>query len=199
MTQPHHRIAHAHAGVNPARQTGISTLLVIVVLAVGALLLIGGSNVTKYIEGQKANNDMAELSEIRASLIDYANKHNTTFNGFTLAIGCRQQVFSENRCSDAGGGAAAGAGLTVSNGWGGAYTITITNVSSGVNNGLRLSSSLVPDAVCIKQISYQWDQWARIEVGNTAVKANIVQPIDDAAINAACAGGANTISWTVKA
>ena len=193
MTRPHYRFAHAHAGVNPARQTGISTLLVIVVLAVGALLLIGGSNVTKYIEGQKANNDMAELNEIRASLIDYANKHNTTFTGFTLAIGCRQQVFSENRCSGDG------AGLAVSNGWGGAYTFTITNVSSGVNNGLSLSSSLVPDAVCIKQISYQWDQWARIMVGNTTVKANIVQPIDDTAINSACVGGANTIVWTVKA
>lgn len=193
MTNTNHRSAHVHAGVNPARQRGISTLLVIVVLAVGALLLIGGSNVTKYIEGQKANNDMAELGEIRASLIDYANKHNSTFTGFTLNIGCRQQVFAANRCNGAA------AALTVSNGWGGAYTVTIVNVSGGVNNGLRLSSSLVPDAVCIRQISYQWDQWAFIEVGNETVKANIVQVIDDAAINDACAGGANTISWTVRA
>lgn len=193
MTQLHHRLTHAYAGVNLARQTGISTLLVIVVLAVGALLLIGGSNVTKYIEGQKANNDMAELNEIRASLIDYAIKHNTTFNGFTLAIGCRQQVFSDNRCTGEG------AGLVVSNGWGGAYTFAIANVSGGTNNGLRLSSSLVPDAVCIRQISYQWDQWARIEVGATVVKTNVVQPIDDSAINTACAGGVNTIAWTVKA
>jgi len=193
MTKTTHRFAHRHAGMTLARQQGISTLLVIVVLAVGALLLIGGSNVTKYIEGQKANNDMAELSEIRASLIDYANKHNTTFTGFTLDIGCRQQVFSANRCNGIG------AASVVSNGWGGAYTFSIVNVSSGVSNGLRLSSSLVPDAVCIKQISYQWDQWARIEVGSVAVKNTIIQMIDDTAINDACVAGANTIHWTVKA
>ena len=175
------------------RQAGISSLQIVVALAVGALLLTGGVGGFKYIEQQKVNNDMAELGDIRAGLVDFASKHNTTFTGFTLNIGCKQQVFPDTRCSGTGATAA------VSNIWGGSYSGTIVNLNSGTNNGYRLGSSGLSDNACIKEIGYQWTQWAKIEVGTTVVKANPTDPIDDDDINNACAGGTNTVYWTVKA
>lgn len=175
------------------RQAGVSGVQVVVSLAVGALILLSGIGAFKYIEQQKMNNDMAELTDIRAGLVDFASKHNTSFSAFSKDIGCKQQVFPAVRCSGTG------ASTAISNTWGGSYDFTVVNVSGGTNNGARLSSTGYSDVACAKEIGYQWDQWAKIEVGTTVVKSTATQTIDDAGINTACAGGTNTIYWTVRA
>jgi len=175
------------------RQAGFGAAQVIVTLAVGALVLVGGAGIFKYIEQQKANNDMEEMSDIRAGLIDFASKHNTSFATFTLDWGCKQQVFPSSRCWGTG------ASTQITNAWGGQYSFSAVAVTGGTNNGARIGTALVPDASCIKEITYQWDQYAKIEVGSTTVKATPTTPIDDTAINNACTGGSNTVYWTVKA
>lgn len=175
------------------KQRGVNTAVIIVALAVGALLFIGGTRAYKYIEEQKMNNDMGELTDIRGSMIRYASKHNSSFATLTLAIGCAQNIFPASSCSGTG------AGTTVANSWGGQYAVSATNVSGGTNNGGRLTSSALSDAACISEVTNMWDQFAKIEVGTTTVKATITAPIDDAGVNAACTGNNNTIAWTVKA
>lgn len=183
----------AFTKIATARQAGVSSLQIVVALAVGALLLSSGAGAFKYIEQQKANNDMAELADIKAGAVDWASKHNTSFNGLNLDIACRQQIFAQKSCTGTGAATAA------ANLWGGSYAIAATNVSGGTNNGLRLTSPLVPDAVCMKQISYMWNDFALISVGTTGVKTTVTQAIDDAAINSACSGGSNSVIWTIKA
>ncbi len=174
------------------RQAGVSAIQVVVALAVGALILVGGISYFKYIEQQKMNNDMAELNDIRAGLVDYASKHNTSFATLTEDIGCKQQIFPAVRCSGSG------ASTAISNTWGGTYDVTAVAVSGGTNNGARLASTGYSDVACMKEIGYQWDQWAKIEVGTTVVKATATAAINDTTINTACAGGTNTIYWTVR-
>lgn len=174
------------------KQAGVSTLTIVVALAVGALLLMGGASAFKYIDQTKANNDMQELNDIRAGLVDFSSKHNTSFATFTLDIGCKQQVFPANRCTGTG------AATTVSNGWGGNYQVTAVSVTGGTNNGARLQSSGYPDVACVKEITYEWNNWAKIEVGSTTVKSTVAQAIDDTAVNDACSAGTNTIFWTAK-
>lgn len=182
----------AFSKMNPRRQQGSMSIQTIVALAVGALALVGGVGGYIYIDQQKANNDMEELGLIRSGLVDYAQKHNTNFSALTLDIGCRQSVFPANRCSGSG------ASTTVANGSGGTYTITATNVLGGTNNGGRLGSTLISDASCVKEITYLWDQWAKIEVGSTTVKTLPTDQLNDTTVNNACNGGSNTIYWTVK-
>lgn len=174
------------------RQAGVSSVQVVVSLAVGALILVGGVGAFKYIEQQKMNNDMAELTDIRAGLVDFAGKHNTSFSAFSKEIGCRQQVFPATRCSGTG------ATTTISNTWGGSYDFTAVNVSGGTNNGARLSSTGYSDVACMKEIGYQWDQWAKIEVASKVVKATATAVISDEDLNDACSNGTNTIHWTVR-
>lgn len=180
------------AKLNPNRQRGIGAIQLIVVLAVGALVLLGGAGAVKYIGQQKATNDMEELSNIRGGLIGYASKHNSNFSAFTLDIGCRQQVFDANRCTGSG------ASTAVANSWGGSIQVTAVAVSGGTNNGARVQSTLVPDDACMNEITYQWDQFAKIEVNSTTVKTSINQAIDDTTINSACSTGSNSVYWTVK-
>lgn len=182
----------ATSKMNLHRQQGSMSIQTIVALAVGALALVGGVGAYIYIDQQKSNNDMEELGQIRSGLVDYGQKHNTSFAALTLDIGCRQSVFPANRCTGSG------AGTAVSNAWGGSYAITATNVLGGTNNGGRLQSTLVSDSSCVKEITYLWDQWAKIEVGATTVKSLPTDQLNDTTVNSACNGGSNTIYWTVK-
>lgn len=177
------------------RQAGVSSLQIVVSLVVAALMLAAGNSAFKYIDQTKANNDMQELNDIRAGLVDFAVKHNTNFATFSLAIGCRQQIFPANRCPADTGAAAA---VTVSNGWGGTYTVTAVNVSNGTNNAARLTSTGYPDVACVKEVTYEWNNWAQIAIGGTTVKSTAVDVIDDNAINSACSAGTNTVHWTVR-
>lgn len=174
------------------RQRGSMSIQTIVALAVGALALVGGVGAYVYIGEQKANNDMEELTQIRGSIVGFGAKHNTNFSTLTLDIGCRQGIFPASRCTGSGSSTA------VSNGWGGTYAISSVSVLGGTNNGARLATTLVPDDSCMKEITYQWDQWAKIEVGSTTVKTSVNQQIDDGTVNSACSTGANSIYWTVK-
>jgi hypothetical protein len=161
------------------KQAGVSTIIIAVTIAVGALAVVGGLYAFKYIGSMKVTNNAGEISDLRSSSVGYATSHGGRYQGLTLAVACSKGFFPDGRCSGTG------ASTTVTNQWGGSVTLTVVNLT-GANTGAQWGMPGYNNKNCIEEITGIWNHAARISVNGSGVKTTTSQQLDDNTIISAC-------------
>ena len=173
------------------KQAGVSTVTVAVAVAVTALAIVGGTYALKYISNQKVKNEIAEITDLRASAVYFAAQHGGRYTGLDLNIACNKEFFPAGRCSGTG------ASTVATNASGGAITIAVTSLT-GPGTGAAFTYPGLTSSACISEITDLWNIAARIDVGTTAVKTATTQALVDTTIINACNAAADDadIVWT---
>lgn len=172
-------------------QRGVTTVQIMVGLAVMGIVAVGGMQTLKRIEDSKLKNELQELISIRAGLVQWASRKGGVFTGFTLATACNHSFFPASRCSGSG------ATTAVTNEWGSQVTLALTNLTS-TNTGVKMIYPGYSSRGCLQQVLDVWHEAARIDVGSTAVKTTTTQSIDEDTANTACKAATDnaTVSYT---
>lgn len=156
-------------------QKGFTLVEVAIVVAVGALLLIGVSQAPTIIANNRANAEIAELPQVVANIQKiYANRSN--FVGIDNAQVIGLKAFPEDRVD--------GAASLLSR-WGESITVAPADVGTGTDNGVSLTYALVPSAECINVIQGVEGRFYTIEVAGTEVKTD-GGDLDLAALSTQC-------------
>ena len=165
-------------------QAGISNIQIMVGVLISAILILGGIGLIRYNDKAKVNNDLSELTELKARTVAYGSSHGGSFAGFTQELAIGLDFFPANRVSGATGS------RSVQNQWKGTITVTPSFLIQP-NDTVTFAYSGVPSAAC-KELSMQAGNIASaIMVGGANVKG-AATPVDEAAAVAACdAGGDN--------
>ena len=141
------------------KQKGFTLVEVAIVVAIGALLLIGISQAPRIIAGNKSNAEIAEIPQIVTGVQKiYANQ--ATYAGATLTQVIALNGLPPERVS-------AGAGV---NRWGGAITMAVATVTTA-NDAIALTSVNVPSLECTDIIPSVANRFARVQVNGVDVKS----------------------------
>jgi hypothetical protein len=168
-------------------QAGISNIQIMVGVLISAILILGGIGLIRYIDKAKVNNDLSELTELKARTVAYASSHGGNFAGFTQELAIGLDFFPPNRVSGATGS------RVVANQWKGNITVA-PGTASVANDALSFAYSGVPSSAC-KELVLQVGNIASVITinGTTNVKMNGAA-INEAAAIAACDAGADNAS-----
>lgn len=167
-------------------QAGISNIQIMVGVLISAILILGGMGMMRYIDKSKVNNDINELTELKARTVAYGSQHAGNLSGMTKELAIGLDFFPPNRVSGAVGSRA------VSNQWKGDINLTpIGLVSAG--DAIQFVYTGIPNSAC-KELAIAAGQIADvIWVGATQVKTGPLSPVNEAAAITACdANGDNT-------
>lgn len=168
-------------------QAGISNIQIMVGVLISAILILGGMGLIRYIDKSKVNNDLSELSELKARTVAYGSQHGGTFSNFTQELAIGLDFFPANRVSGATGS------RTVSNQWKGEITTAPTTVNFS-NDAVLYTYSGVPSGAC-KDVALQAGAVAAmIRVGSTVVKSGSTAALDETGLITACDAAADNAS-----
>lgn len=81
------------------RQKGISNIQIMVGVLISAILILGGIGLIRYIDKAKVNNDLNELTELKARTIAYGTSHGGNFAFLTQELAIGLEFFPKNRIS----------------------------------------------------------------------------------------------------
>lgn len=177
---------------NQRKQKGFSLLELTVVIAVVFGLI--GFGISAAPQLFSSMNSVGELSELPTVIMNVKKtaKDRATYNGVTIDMLARSNVFPEGRATIPGTGAA-----TVSNQWGGAVTGAVGTLTT-TDDIYRLVSQSVTKQECIDTVKGVAKMVRRVYVdaanSNTAGAGTLVKP-DGGAVNngdlaTACDGSA---------
>jgi hypothetical protein len=174
------------------KQAGISNVMLMIYLLVGAIVLLGGMGGLKYIDKSKVGNEVQELTDLKASTISLGNQRGGTYAGITTASLAGLDFWPRNRITGAG------AAATVTNQWKGPVTAAAAQLNVP-NDSIEYSYSGYPASACKQVVMDAAAIVNQITVGATLVKAANA-PVDEAAMTTACdAGGDNgTILYRIS-
>ncbi len=152
---------------------------------ISAILILGGMGMMRYIEKAKVNNDINELTELKARTVAYASQRGS-LSGMTRELAIGLDFFPPERVSGAVGS------RTIANQWKGDINVTPVTVTSA-GDALQFVYTGVPNSAC-KELALVADRIATvIWVGATMVKTGALSPVNETAAIAACdASGDNT-------
>jgi len=170
-------------------QAGISNIQIMVGVLISAILILGGIGLMRYIDKAKVNNDLNELSELKAATVSYGSKHGGNFAGFTTELGAGLDFFNPTRVTGAAGA------RVVMNQWKGAITVVPTTLSLA-NDALAYTYTGVPSSACKDIVMQAGSIAGGISVGTTTVKASPIAAIDEASTITACDTAADNASIT---
>lgn len=174
---------------NLKNQAGISNIQIMVGVLISAILILGGIGLMRYIDKAKVNNDLNELSELKAATVSYGSKHGGNFSGFTTELGAGLDFFNPSRVTGAAGA------RVVMNQWKGAITVLPSTISLS-NDSLAYSYTGVPSSACKDIVMQSGAIAGRIVVGTTTVKGTPVAAIDEASTITACDTAADNATIT---
>jgi hypothetical protein len=173
-------------------QAGISNVQLMIYLLVGAIVLVGGMGGIKYIDKSKVNNELAELTDLKASTISLSNARGGNFTGVTLGTLAGLDFFPRNRVTGTG------AATAVTNQWKGAVTAVPATLNV-TNDALAFTYTGYPASACKAVVIEAASVVNRIVVGTTQVKAPGGVVNEDTLITACDAGADNnSIVWTIS-
>jgi hypothetical protein len=173
--------------INRKRQRGISNIQIMVGVLISAILILGGMGLMRYIDKAKVNNELNELSELKARTVSYGSQHGGNFAGFTQELAIGFDFFPANRVSGAAGS------RVIQNQWKGTITVAPTIVNFA-NDSVLYTSSGVPSGACKDTAMQVGAIAAKIVVGTTTVKAGPTAALDEAALITACDAAADNAS-----
>lgn len=143
------------------KQKGFTLVEIAIVVAVGALLLVGISQAPRIIAMNKANADIAELPQIVTGIQKiYANQ--STYNGASMATVIGLNGLPQDRV-------VAGTPPSASNRWGGAITLAAASQLTA-DDSIDLTYSGVPSLECTNIIPSVENRFRSVTVAGTAVK-----------------------------
>lgn len=171
------------------RQAGISNIQIMVGVLISAILILGGIGLMRYIDKAKVNNDLNELSELKAATVSYGSKHGENFSGFTTELGAGLDFFNPSRVTGAAGA------RVVMNQWKGAITVAPATLSIS-NDALAYTYTGVPSSACKDIVMQAGSIAGGIAIGSTNVKASPTAAIDEANTITACDTAADNASIT---
>lgn len=158
-----------HYAVNAShirrRQSGISNIQLIVYILVGAILILGGIGLLSYIDKAKVNNDVQELTDLKASTVSYGAQRGGNFGGVTTDSLAGLNFFPTNRVSGSAGS------RIVANQWKGNVTAAPATTISA-NDSVEFTYSGVPSTPCKSLVAQLADVASIISVNGTVVKPN---------------------------
>ena len=169
------------------RQAGVSNIQIMLAILIGAILLLGGLGLTRWIDKTKVNNDLAELSELKARTVTYGSQHGGTFAGFTQEMAIGFDFFPSNRISGAVGS------RVIQNQWKGQITV-VPHTINIANDGLLYTYTGVPSSACKDLAMQAGTIAARMAVGVVTVKASPVAALDEDALIKACDAASDNAS-----
>jgi hypothetical protein len=160
------------------KQHGISNIQIMVGVLISAILILGGIGLIRYIDKAKVNNDLSELTELKARTVAYGSSHGGSFVGFTQELAVGLDFFPANRVAGATGA------RTVANQWKGDIKVSPATLLVG-NDSLLFTYSGVPSSAC-KELVFQAATVATwIQVNNSVAKP-LSGPVDEATTVSAC-------------
>lgn len=168
-----------------SRQKGFTLTEFMIVMVLGGLVIAGvAAGVSRALGSTRSNSEIGDLQQVFTSIQKiYANKAN--YSGVTLTTLINLNAFPTTWVS----------GANVNNRWSGSMTVAAATISTA-NDALAVTSTGVPDYEC-KEVIPQLDGVTRIvTVNGTQVKANNAAT-DSAALGTNCAGGSNSIVYTI--
>jgi hypothetical protein len=174
------------------RQRGNMMLNSIIALIISAIVTTAGYLGFKYVEDAKVDNEISEISSLKASTIMLAQGRGTDFTGIDLATVAGLNFFPNSRVSGSGGS------TVVLNQWKGVITVAPATVIS-TNDSLVFSYSGVPTYACKSLVTPLANVATAIAIGGTTVKSNGGVLNLSNAITACNAGADNaTIAYTLS-
>lgn len=173
--------------INRHRQRGISNIQIMVGVLISAILILGGMGLIRYIDKSKVNNDLSELSELKARTVSYGSQHGGTFAGFTQEMAIGFEFFPANRVSGAVGS------RVVQNQWKGTIAVAPTTVNFA-NDAVLFTYTGVPSGACKDTAMQAGAIASKIVVGTTTVKSGSTAAIDEAGLITACDAAADNAS-----
>lgn len=123
------------------KQAGISNIQIMVGVLISAILILGGIGLIRYIDKAKVNNDLNELTELKARTVQYASSHGGNFTGFTQELAVGLDFFPANRVSGATGS------RVVTNQWKGAITVA-PGTANVADDALSFLYTGIPSSAC---------------------------------------------------
>jgi Tfp pilus assembly protein PilV len=167
-------------------QAGISNIQIMVGVLISAILILGGIGLIRYIDKAKVNNDLSELTELKARTVAYGASHGGNFAGFTNELAVGLDFFPTNRVSGAAGA------RTVANQWKGAITVAVasTNIQA---DSLLFTYTGVPSTAC-KELVIQAASIASFITVNSATVKDTAAMVNEGAAITACDGSNDNAS-----
>lgn len=179
----------SHSVVNFSyHQRGASLLEGIAYLGIAALVILGAvSLLTGAFSSAQSNRGSEEIVSIRTGVKKlYTGQSNSYGTADITANLNAARIFPTTLTASTTGTA-----TTMNNSWGGAVTVTGSNLGST----FTIAYTLVPQDACISMISGA-SGWTQIDVG--AANAITTFPATPAAANTACNTATNTINFTSR-
>ncbi len=170
--------------VSPKYQRGISNIQIMVGVLISAILILGGMGMMRYIDKAKVNNDLNELSELKAATVSYGSKHGGNFAGFTQELAIGLDFYNPTRVSGAVGS------RTVMNQWKGNITVTPATMFIS-NDSLAFTYTGIPSSACKDTVMQAGSLAGTIIVGAISVKTSPTNPINEASTVTACDAAAD--------
>lgn len=147
------------------KQKGISNVQLIVFIVVSGILLLGGISLLRQIDKAKVNNDVQELTDLKARTVAYGGQRGGSFTGVTIDTLAGLDFFPANRVAGAAGA------RTVQNQWKGTVAAApATTITAG--DSIEYTYSGVPTSACKDLAQNLVTVAAVISINGTAVKAN---------------------------
>lgn len=167
------------------KQAGISNIQIMVGVLISAILILGGIGLIRYIDKSKVNNDLSELSELKARTVGYGASHGGNFSAFTQELAVGLDFFPANRVSGATGS------RTVSNQWKGVITVApgTANIS---NDALVFSYTGIPSSACKDLVLQVGNIAASVLINGTITAKPVGGAVDEAQTIAACDGASDS-------
>lgn len=148
------------------KQSGISTIQIMVGLLVSGIVIIGGIGLIRWIDTAKVNNDIGELTDLKARTVSYSLNRNGNFTGVTHEVLIGMDFFPVNRVSGSTGS------RVVQNQWKGLITSAPATTAT-TNDSLQFTYTGVPSGACKDVVSKAAQIATAITVGGTAVKPSL--------------------------
>lgn len=153
-------------------QKGISNIQIMVGVLISAILILGGIGLIRYIDRAKVNNDINELTELKARTVAYGASHGGNFANVTQELAIGLDFFPANRVSGATGS------RVVSNQWQGNIKVYPTTVLLP-NDALTFEYTGIPNAACKELVMQTANIATVISVGSTVLKFGN-EPVNEA-------------------
>lgn len=192
-------IRRNHSGLSKRKNLGLTLIelgIVIAVIGIIAVLALRGTSIQGkskgMTEGQNLLDTMTATQQCFRSTTDFTALGATAATGTAYVLAnCGREVANPPATSAAG---------AITNQFGGARTVSRSNINAGTNNAVTLTDALLPSDICREMVQGQWDNYNSITItptGGAAVVAKaLITDVFAPASSAACAT-ATTATLTV--
>lgn len=153
------------ARINAKKQKGNMMLNTVIALIISGVVTAAAVAYFKYVDDAKIDNEINEVSALRASTVQLAQNMGTDFTSVTLSTVAGLNFFPAARVSGTG------AATVVLNQWKGTITVAPATTISN-NDSLVFTYTGVPTYACKGLFTPAANIAVAIDIGGTQVKSN---------------------------